>query len=463
MQVALNFDFKKAALAFVLADAAAFTWLISGMTSNSLFVMTALASCAFLCVLMHYFFNGFNGGRNIFKNAFFWCGLALLILTGVQALNPSARMVQYNGYYSIVPLDYIRFLPSSYADDFENGNALWSLVVIFCVLMFSSSAYVVFDRPVYAKVAMFFFGLNCALMSAFGLWQNFSGIKAVYGLYISEGDFFGTFFLSNAATAFLNLGLACLLALAFELYAKRFYIGKLAYYTSACVIGSGTVAIFAGVLFSKSRGGMVISLLIFAVAGFVAVGKFIYARFGTRVVVGVIIFLSLSAGATAWFGSGYVLSKILHQPTFSHEFEKSFDSRLGINTVTISIIKESPFLWGSGAGSYKFVSIKKFVAGQNDKAGAMVSFSHAHNDLFEYVVEYGLAGILLIFIGGAQLLYMSFASGLSSSKFVLLGGGALIFLHSCFDIHMHITSTIGAFALIAVLCTCPLRLKRFDD
>jgi O-antigen ligase len=194
-------------------------------------------------------------------------------------------------------------------------------------------------------------------------------------------------------------------------------------------------AMCLGLLFSKSRGGILCGTL--ALAGLVIV----LHRYGghsgrTRTVLP----LACIAVAIAWatyIGTGGIIERFAQLSGAADPGT----ARGGQWSDTVRLIRDFPIL-GSGLGTYEFLyPMYKTLRTQ-------AAFAHAHNDYLELCAEAGLVGLALLGWGATRV----FRYGLGVRErsvglapvvvWTLLAGTAGMLLHSLVDFGLHIPGNV---------------------
>jgi O-antigen ligase len=194
-------------------------------------------------------------------------------------------------------------------------------------------------------------------------------------------------------------------------------------------------AMCLGLLFSKSRGGILCGTL--ALAGLVLV----LHRYGGRSArMRTMLPLACVAVAVAWaayIGTGGIIERFaqLAGPA------APASGRGGQWTDTVRLIRDFPIL-GSGLGTYEFLyPMYKTLRVQ-------AAFAHAHNDYLELCAETGLVGLALLGWGLARV--FRYGLGVRGRGFglapvvvwTLLAGTAGMLLHSLVDFGLHIPGNV---------------------
>lgn len=211
------------------------------------------------------------------------------------------------------------------------------------------------------------------------------------------------------------------------------------------LIGFATIIVLVGAIFSRSRAGIFLIMLL------VFVSSIVFSRhIGGRQSVGLTaIFLTISAGVATSVGLIPVLNRFI-------VLDPSEDARWPIFETTIDVIK-SFFPLGSGPGTFSEV----YRAFQ--PVDQLRFVNHAHNDYLELLVEMGAAAVFIIV--GFWLVYIYgwvrlWGQHWDRMHFLQVGAGLAIFsilLHSLVDFNFHTPANCVVFSF---LCGVFLRSKK---
>lgn len=306
--------------------------------------------------------------------------------------------------------------------------------------------------------------------ATYGLAQTLSGAerifdyKKVWGL----GSVTGTFINGNHLAGFLGmlfpLSLGLLLARAdfFSLDEGRSLREKILWFgqerlQKSLLYGSVSVVLALGIIFSRSRSGIIILFIsLFVMAGALSAtgsggalgaadgarGGGVHSRRGKRLLRTVLI---AAAGAAVMIGIGPVVKRFTKE-IWAHPW-----GRPAFYRDTLRMAEDFPLV-GAGAGSYRHV----FTAYQQDATRGVVS--HAHNDYLETLAEHGYPG------GGALMLAGLIALGALGARWArrrdpfvrgaglgAMAGIAALLLHGITDFNLRIPSNaayfVGLYAL----------------
>ena len=202
------------------------------------------------------------------------------------------------------------------------------------------------------------------------------------------------------------------------------------------------VVLFAGLLFSRSRMGIVAGLasllVIFALAG--------ASRFQGRMgILLSILFVGISICLAIWIGPGPIVGRFAD---VQQEFSKSEQSRLSIWRDARTLVRQDP-IFGTGLGTFPVA----YTAVQTTFPGQFVN--HAHNDYVELAIDLGLPGALILFAAIFFILARAvrtflFAPGLFERSVALGCAGSIvaILLHSLTDFNLYIPANAVLFSTI---------------
>ncbi len=337
------------------------------------------------------------------------------------------------------------FLPTCIDTDFCRKNSFFDAVQILTSLVFVYSVvrlcncnrrFLVYLLP--------FFSTNAVLMACFAIWQKNVGLQMMYGCFYSVGDFYGTFFLSNAAGAFFNMSIAASAA-SFKMLFDSSKKGSFIPFVFLCYIPIFVYASFdCGSTMAKiccicTLIGLPFPYLVMKLA----------RRHFKRFSILFIVFI-LSFGGTFLFFNDNIIGALQKIDPFA---EQSMSTRIEMYKTSSELIRERP-LFGYGGGACKDILSSAMIKKQKSEKAFFRGTDHAHSDVLEYTLDYGLLGmaflVLLFLFWGRDFFGVS---GNVENGF--LAWGALVCLcHSCMDMELHIPSTMLTFGLLVALSIC---------
>lgn len=201
--------------------------------------------------------------------------------------------------------------------------------------------------------------------------------------------------------------------------------------------------VFAGLVFSYSRMGLLAGLAGLLVVGFVSVFK----RGKRPAYVIMVLVLALPLAYSAWIGLSVVFYRfnLLVTPGyFSGE-----QLRPAIWKDTLQLIQDYP-VFGTGLGTYRWSSLHYQTVALN------LLYDHAHNDYLEFAADLGIPAAVLLF-GGLWVLVVRVgrrAVELEHSKDRIVAAGCAgamtaILIHSITDFNLQIPANAYIFSWIA--------------
>ncbi len=434
-------------LILTLIQVVLISWLCSGTRPEFLAPMVVVAALMFLCAS----FSKDKPDTPLFKTlSISLCVVAVMSL--IAYFNPFYELVRGERFTSFQSLKYFSFLPTSISAGFNDGNALRALAEIASAIATCLSCMILFKNRKKMVITLAFFAFNVAAMGIYGIWQKLEGIPTLYNTFHTASGFFGSFFLSNAAGAYFNLGLATSIALAF-LCDKSTTFGKFGIVASiACAI-----ACICASYYSESNGAILLSIATIIATPIVLIWRAILERFGMR-------------WATT-FSAGIIAILLCIGTIFTPHIERTLTPdnknqgtvaisvipRLKLYKIAQDVIAEHPVFGCGGWSSQYLMSLKMAKNASKDKMA--YSTQHIHCDILEYIAEFGIIGAIAIFASLAMWIADFIRSRPTSARTILMLGCAISIAHSCFDMNLHIPSTMIAMAIICAATVATRRRK----
>jgi O-antigen ligase len=246
---------------------------------------------------------------------------------------------------------------------------------------------------------------NGVLLAGLGLAQQLTHATGIFwSLKVNSQSFVASFIYRNHAGAYLNLVLALAAGLAWWHFTRA--NRRLAKSSPAGVFTFGAVAIGVMVLFSLSRGAVITMIAFIVFAG----GAFSWSQFrqpdsrhGRIVLCGLIVLLggfvavgfhSLKAESVWQRFEGLIVDPVA-----------STGDRIQAHAAATRMFAQQPVLgWGAGCfrfgfPGYIYQRADIYYSGRAQRK----LWEHAHNDLLEYPIEFGLVGSAILGAGIAWL------------------------------------------------------------
>lgn len=420
------------------------TWGCSGTHAKFMFPMFVVA------VLMFAIYSFCKRENRTFLEKTIICtNFVLLVVSVISYFNPFWERVNGERFISFQKLDYITWLPTSVKAEFFEGNALYSLMEISTsLLLFVVLLYLFKDRR-FMRATLSFFVINVALMGIFGIWQKNESIKIMYDSFLSNSSFFGTFYLENAAGAFFNLGICVSISLAVY-YALKKGLDKLffVFFILLAVVCSYSVwysnCITAIIIMGATWITSIFCCVIFAL---------------TKRPVLVCSCVGLLACIGLLFAIPVVYEKLMHSEQAEKNLLKtSVSMRVQMYDIAKNMIAEN-LVYGTGGHSCRY----KLTVNMIKNTKQPISSLHAHSDILEYLIDYGLFGLFAIVFCSFAYLYQFAKSNPSCPAMILFIGVMGAIAHSCVDMNLHIMSSMVAFVYVTVASVRFSKRRRVNE
>lgn len=382
------------------------------------------------------------------NDPFLWIGLAFLLFLGVQATN-TGRILYLNPVtklwsYTAPPLS---FLPWA----FSRQEALQMLGWFFPAWALALALRHAPDRCRLGRTLVYFIVINGILLAFSGLtqWIYYSGDL--------RRSFYATFGYRNHASAFFVLALAGTLGLLRYQIGWRRGAAEPVYAPIVLGLGAGAVLLAVALHTALCRAGMMFSwalLLLF-------LGSLIFGKDSTRGLIrriqtGVAVAMILGI-AIAWviIPDGTALKRI--EKMDSSGWTGQVEGRFWQWDAAWRIWKDNK-IWGTGGWGYAHLlplyADEFYVKdGQVSEPGR----ANVHNDLLQFLAEFGLAGVSLL-LGAWGVLLARFIRGWRTVRgrpvaaIYLFGitGLAMVCLHSLIDLPFRNPAVLYAWIILLV-------------
>lgn len=295
-------------------------------------------------------------------------------------------------------------------------------------------------------------------------WQRIFTFKKIYYLGMATG----TFINHNHFAGFLELTFPFMFALVFYHFqiwkdGRRRGPGRIDRATAnaagfqALIYAFLLVVAVVGVIFSRSRGGILSTFFAILVIGFLAqlkVRRKIWF-------IGIASFVLIAIVYGMWIGLNPVLSRFQALGTSTKSLEA--EGRLPTWQATLGIIRHHP-ITGTGLGTfqYAFPHVQDFMLTYH--------FQHAHNDYLEILAETGWLGAILLFVPIVALLVKMIHSFITDNRryrpaitLGCIGATLAILCHSVTDFNLHIPANALVLAVVLGIGYKAACLERRDE
>lgn len=343
--------------------------------------------------------------QRLWRFPLFWCGLLALLYIVIQGLNPTWRYRVNTSYWWLEYAYPITWLPSGMEVPVQAAGPWRSLLVHASLWLTLCTVWIGIMRRQAFRLLFLALVVNGVLLALLGLAQQLTQATGIFWqVKVSSASFISSFIYRNHAGAYFNLLLALAAGLAWWSFVRsnrRFEKSSPAgvFVFAAAVIGTM-------VLFSLSRGSI---LTMVVLAGSVGLA-FVFAQTREPAHQRNNLALLLLFGLVAVFvGVGlYSLKVEKVVARFEDLIEDPVASaadRTAAHTAAAKMLAARPLLgWGAGCFRYGFPDYARhhpeiYYAGTNTRR----FWEHAHNDILQYPIEFGLVGLTPLVAGLAWL------------------------------------------------------------
>ncbi len=409
------------------------TWFVSGMDVLSALVISVVS--------FFMFFSVFIMSKKVLYTKIFTIQIGILtivcIILFIQFLNYRGAFFQGTSYSFIKYNDYIKWLPNT---TISEESIILFVAFISSILTYVSTS-ILFERKLIAIFALKFFAINAFLYILLGWYQNLNDIEIPYGYFLTQTQSFSAHYAENEAVAFAYMGIATTIAL----FLRKPSLPNSLWFFIAIL----EVYILMG---TDARAGKIIAITILLVGGFLSVLSVIKSKY---VRVGMIILCLCVVPSVIVYNYS---DKIRD---FGIVVKTEINNRFAIQSNALKIVKNRE-LNGIGLGAYKYEEIQIVSKNVDFLKKRFLINGHPHCDFLEYTIELGIVGTVPLL--GVIILYLfelyKRRRTLGIANFFLAFALMMIFLHSCIEVFLHMTSAMILFVLFVVWIRSNLKESR---
>lgn len=416
--------------------------------------------------------SGAAAAKRLLRWPFFRCSLLFLLYLLLGALNPAIDVVrdERGWWVEAVKPTFAVWLPTSVRSDYQPMNA-WRALASFTASF--SLIWGLWAGLTRRKSVIFV--LWCLLLSGAGMGlvailQHLTEAKTVLWTFPSSNDqFWGSFFYRNQAAAYLNLILVAAAFLFFYHAVKTrqhqrsggpHFLCFFLFFATATSVGLALSR--GGILF-----GLILSITFIALLLVYGIQSLFHLR---SIVLTALTILCLAAGV-------YSVTTYIDLDAIETRFgdvEKTIETAdqdaRALSTRATWDMAQDRLALGWGAGSFRYIfpmyqrNYPEIHYHRKNRAGEWIGhrmYRYAHNDIVQFVAEYGLIGSTLIFGGMALLLLQALyhSGGQVFATLILLAGTGQAFAHAFLDFIFNSPAYWMAFLGLLVLATKLLSLE----
>ena len=374
--------------------------------------------------------------KRLIRSPAFWAALVFLGYIAIQGMNPCWQFFRDENSWWLEPVDHLAWLPSGVAAPFDLTNPWRALVIFASLTLLVSSVWVGFSRRKSYHTLFTLLAANAGLLALFGLVQHLSGAKRIYWSYVASNDsFVASFIYPNHAGPYLYLMAAVAIALARWHHQRARRRLENPGPASLFLFFAGCCSLL--VIFSYSRMSIILLLTLTLLVAVTLVMKLLRRTGPAR---DRAEFWPLALTFSALLCIGLVTLRTERaRDRFAEMLTNSGEVRahaLARQAATDMLRDHWLSGWGAGCFRYGFPKYtKKFPEIHLLDNGPRRIWEHAHDDLLEFPIEFGVVGLLplvgLLGYGSWRLYRLRFWRNVVSLTLVL--GCGLVLLHAWVD------------------------------
>lgn len=455
-------------------------WGLGGVLAWSLHVMLLGGLLTLALALLPVRARGRSGWGALLRLPATYCAAAFLLYLLLGALNPAWEIAsdQRGWWLREITPPLAGWLPTSVQSNYEPMNAWRILHMHLAAFSLALGLRIGLTRRRQVRLVLWTFVLSTSAMAVVAIVQKYTGSGLVLGRFPSENSaFWGSFFYRNQAVAFLNWGIVLAGVLYFNHARRARQNGQSGgpHFLAACLIALLAVS----VALALSRGGilfggfLVAVFLLFAVADYLRHSVAELSRHTLWVTAALTLTLTLLL-----VGGLFQAYRAVDWDAVKDRFgdiettieEADSDARFLSSRMTWKMAQHALWTgWGAGSFRYAFPMYQReeprlFYQRYHPRKGwiGRKFYRYAHNDLLQFLAEYGIVGVTLLLL--ALLTYLApvlrgLGEAAPPSAFLLVGclaaGG-----HACLDFIFHSPAYWVAFVAGTALVARLLQLEQ---
>lgn len=326
----------------------------------------------------------------------FWGGLALAIYVVVQIGNPAWEYQFNETHFWMSSLPFNNFLPRSVDVPILTGGPVRALLPIGASVLLASSLWIGLTSRRSVFVLLNVVAANGLSLALLGFVQRlYSNGKILWFFPSPNPSWYVTFIYKNHTGAYFLAAFAVALGLSLHYYFKAVRRGErsglCAFYMFMAAV------IFTSTVLSYARGATILSVFLVAVYSLWFLWWFLRIDRRSR------DYLPLCLGALVLASFIFIGLKSLDMSSniafllrgVADGGDASFKNRI-VATQAASEMLGEHWVFGVGAGSFRYI-FPIYQAKYTDLGQAQGKYwEHAHNDLLQFPIEYGLVGFVII-------------------------------------------------------------------
>lgn len=460
----------------------AFTaWGLGGIPAWTLHVLLAGGAVTLILALFNFNVSAFpylsistESLKRLARWPFFWFSLAFLLYLLIGALNPGLQIVRNERGWWVEAMQpqLAAWLPISVTSDYQPMNA-WRVLVSFTAsFALAWGLWAGLTRRAPVLLVLWLLLISGAGMALVGILQHLSDANAVLWTFPSSNpQFWGSFFYRNQGAAYLNV----ILVLAGFLF---FYHGV----KTRQRLRSGGPHFLCFLLFALtaasvglalSRGGILFACILSA-AFVVLLGVFLLQGIFQMSSVWTTLTPVVLLTAGAFLSVQYIDLDAIEKRFGDIEatIETADQDVRAISSKATWDMAQDRLILGWGAGSFRYIFpmyqrnypeiFYRYYHKRNQQWVGRKMYHYAHNDILQFLAEYGVIGCSLLFLalGSVFLTILKNAVHWPLASLLLLVGIAQALAHACLDFIFNSPAYWMAFISLLVVSTRLLCLEQ---
>jgi len=335
----------------------------------------------------------------------FWAGLAVLCYIALQGLNPAWRFESNATSWWLKPLAHDAMLPTGVDAPYSRSNPWRALTIFGSMWLLVCSVWAGFSRRQSYRVLFTVLVVNALLLAGLGVLEQLTVAKEIFWVYRPRGDMFAASFIyRNHAGCYFNLMVALAAGLAWWHYRRA----RRAIESPGPAVALAFSAVFLGVMviFSYSRMSILMLLAFSALVSLALIFGPMLRKGPAREhrdflppLVAIAGFLCVGLVTLRAEGVWQRFAGIVSDPKASDH------GRSLVRQAATKMLRDRwLFGWGAGCFRYGFPIYAQgypeiYYSGANNR----FYWEHAHDDILEFPIELGVAGMLPLVAAFAYL------------------------------------------------------------
>ena len=420
-----------------------------------------------------------SGLRLLVRTPAGYFAAAFLLYLAIAACNPAWQIASdQRGWWleSVVP-PLGSWLPTSVEASYEPMNAWRIFNMHLAAFSLAFGLYLGLSSRRTTQFVLWFFLTNVALMAAVAIAQKYTQADAVlWWLHSENQHFWGSFFYRNQGAAFLNWGIV-IAGILYFYHAHRCRQEARSggpHFLAFCLIG----LIAASIGLALSRGGILFAAILIALLLIFVLADYVYHTVAQLSRHTLLITSALTLTFALLLSAGlFQANRAIDWQAVEQRFgdieatidNAERDARVLSSKATWLMAQEQLWTgWGAGSFRYAFPMYQQeinelFYSHYHRKKGWMGRkfYRYAHNDILQFLAEYGIVGSALLLLTIASLVLPALASirTVPFAILYLIAGIACAMGHAFLDFIYHSPAYWVAFITGIALTSHLLRLE----